>query len=216
MLYWAHRNTARAHRATWARRVLPGKPCLSGSGPGSPPTSFPLPLRGCIAPASPCPPLGVFPTRRPHPPQDSLVEPPTSTPRVFAAFSCQAQGNVGLQGPQTWLYGRPLLRSSWPGRHRQHPHFAAGKNRCREVKKLAYSLLTGKQAQQQGLRLAQKPALTLCLQPRGSGRARPVSQGRGQGCRRGLFEGPGTQRCRGWQGLPVEKLARTKPGQGFL
>ena len=144
------------------------------------------------------------------------MEPPTSTPRVFAAFSCQAQGNVGLQGPQTWLYGRPLLRSSWPGRHRQHPHFAAGKNRCREVKKLAYSLLTGKQAEQQGLRLAQKPAWTLCLQPRGSGRARPVGQGRGRGCRRDLFEGPGTQRCRGWQGLPVEKLARTKPGQGFL
>ena len=86
MLYWAHRNTARAHRATWARRVLPGKPCLSGSGPGSPPTSFPLPLRGCIAPASPCLPLGVFPTRGPHPPQDSLVEPPTSTQGLCCFF----------------------------------------------------------------------------------------------------------------------------------
>ena len=96
-------------QATWARRVLPGKPCLSGSGPGSPPTSFLLPLRGCIAPASPRLPLGVFPTRGPHPPQDSLVEPPTSTPRVFAAFSCQAQGNVRSWVPKPGFMACPCF-----------------------------------------------------------------------------------------------------------
>lgn len=40
MLCWAHRNTAGAYKAAGARRVLLGKPCLSGSQP----TSFPLPL----------------------------------------------------------------------------------------------------------------------------------------------------------------------------
>ena len=202
-------------QATWARRVLPGKPCLSGSGPGSPPTSFLLPLRGCIAPASPWPPPGGVPHSRAPPTSGFTGGAPHLHTQGLCCFFMPGPGEREVMGPQTWLYGMPLLHS-WPGRHRQHPHFAAGKNRCREVKKLAYSLLTGKQAEQQGLRLAQKPAWTLCLQPRGSGSARPVGQGRGRGCRRGLFEGPGTQRCRGWQGLPVEKLARTKPGQGFL
>lgn len=110
-LCWAHRNTAGAYGAAGARRVLPGKPCLSGSGPGSQPTSF-LP-----------PPGGV-----PH-----LQAPPTSgvtdgAPRPHTqGLFCFFMPGPWEQGV-TWLYGRPLLHSSWPGRHRQHPHFTAGQN----------------------------------------------------------------------------------------
>ena len=107
-LCWAHRNTAGAHRATWAWRVLPGKPCLSGSGPGSPPTAFPLPLTGCLAPASPASP-GVFPSHGPHPPQDSLTEPPSPAPRVFSASSCQAHGNMGSRGPRPGFMPGPCF-----------------------------------------------------------------------------------------------------------
>ena len=79
---------------------------------------------------SPCaspPPPGLFPTRRPHPPQESLMSPPPPHPGSFLLFHARPRGNRGSRGPQTWLYGSPLLHSSWPGRHRQHPHFAAGK-----------------------------------------------------------------------------------------
>lgn len=55
-----------------------------------------------------CLPLGVFPTCRPHPPQESLTEPPAPTPRVFSAFLCQAHGNKGSPGFMAGLCFTPL------------------------------------------------------------------------------------------------------------
>lgn len=155
-LCWAHRNTAGAHRATWAWRVLPGKPCLSGSGPGSPPTAFPLPLTGCLAPASPASP-GVFPTHGPHPPQDSLTEPPSPAPRVFSASSCQAHGNMGSRVPDLALWqALASLLLAWEAQ--AAPPFRSWKTQVQRADETCLQPLTGKQVAEQGLRLAQKPA----------------------------------------------------------
>lgn len=85
-------------QATWARRVLPGKPCLSGSGPGSPPTSFPLPLRGCIAPASPWPPPGGVPHSRAPPTSGFTGGAPHLHTQGLCCFFMPGAGERGVTG----------------------------------------------------------------------------------------------------------------------
>ena len=214
MLYWAHRNTARAHRATWARRVLPGKPCLSGSGPGSPPTSFPLPLRGCLAPPSSPTPLGLFPTRTPHPLQDSLVDPPPPHPGSLLLFDARPSGTWGHRSANLALWQALASLLAWEAQ--TAPPFRSWKKQVQRGEETCLQSPDWKASTTTRTTPGSETSLDPLPAAQGLRQGQARQSGPRPGCRRGLFEGPGTQRCRGWQGLPVEKLARTEPGQGFL
>lgn len=131
-LCWAHRNTAGAYGAAGARRVLPGKPCLSGSGPGSQPTSF-LPPPGGVPHLQAPPTSGVT---------DGAPRPHTQGLFCFFMPGPWEQGVTGAPNLALWQAFASLLLA-WEAQTAP-PFHSWTKLRCREVKKLAYSLLSGK------------------------------------------------------------------------
>lgn len=109
------------------------------------------------------PPLGVFPSHGPAPPQDSLTEPPSPAPRVFLLLRARPMGTWDHGAPDLALC-RPLaLLLAWEAQ--AAPHFAAGKHRCRRGDETCLQPLTGKQVAEHAW-LRNQPG-TLCLKPRG-------------------------------------------------
>lgn len=214
-LCWAHRNAAGAHRAA-------GR---GGSCGNTPPfwlwawhSGASCPLR-LLSPCASPPPRGLFPTRRPHPPQESLTSPPPPHPGSFLLFHARPVGTGAHGGPKPGFMAGLCFTPLGLGGTDSTPILQLVKPEVQRGEQTRLQSPDWKARDRTGLAWLRNPARgpppaagALRLPPGGSGRARPVGQGQGWGYMRGLSEGPGTQRCRGWQGLSVEKLARTKPG----